>query len=621
MPINEDFLLRFAQDAIAAASSEHGIFASKENNDNYKRIWARDLSVTTLALLQHRQVSLLEAAKSGLKKLAQAANTKGQIPSNISIDGNGTIISKSFGGPVGRTDCGFWWIIAAVNVLKLHPDKAFEAEVLKVATKILELAESWEFNDKHLMYVPMSSNWADEYILEGYVLFDQLLRIWALELVANHWSIDQYQQKSNAIKLSIRYHFLREDVACTSILFTAAQQAASKEIPFIASFTPGEFITQKDGWSMALLLLLNIPGLVKRKWIIEQIEQVFKHHHEKGVPAFWPVITTADKEFSKLQSNHAFQFKNHPHYFHNGGIWPVVNAFIINALYTRGAKDLAQHLKFSLHTQLDANLAEYPFPEYFNAKTYIAEGVKNLCFSASAVLLTTFPNNTENSFLKFFPFGESEIKTNQSIQSTTIILAQAINYLQPSEKPLVLAIAGESGSGKTVTARGLQELYAAKGKKVIILHLDDYFKLPPAQNHQMRVKNFDWVGKEEVRLDLLQRHIYAIVHQQKATIDIPKMNWSTDSEESESIDIKNCDVLLIEGTYSLFLDGIHFKIFMEHSYHDTLKNRIQRNREPLSDFSQKILEKEHHIIKQQRALANMVIKTDYSLEVIKKMDA
>ena len=42
--------------------------------------------------------------------------------------------------------------------------------------------DAWEFNGKQLMYVPQGADWADEYLQHGYILFDQLLRIWALEL-------------------------------------------------------------------------------------------------------------------------------------------------------------------------------------------------------------------------------------------------------------------------------------------------------------------------------------------------------------------------------------------------------------------------------------------------------
>lgn len=601
-----------------ATSNKYGIFASQENNDNYKRIWARDLAITSLALLQSKEKSMLKAARNGLKLLASATAPNGQIPSNISIDNTGEITGKSFGGPVGRTDCGFWWIIAAINLLKDSPDTEFE-RLAKTKTKdILNLAETWEFNQKHLMYLPMSSNWADEYILEGYVLFDQLLRVWALELAANYWSNESYQEKANQIKMSIRFHFLLEDVEYKDALFTQSMLQQISSVPFISAFTPGEFNETRDAWSMSLLLLLNIPGLVKRKWIIEQFEQEFEAQNSNGIPAFWPTITEQDSAFSKLQNNHAYLFKNKPHHFHNGGIWPVVNAFVINALKVRGANALADAILNGNNALLSEHSNNYPFAEYFNSKDFHPGGIKNLCFSASAVILSHPIDSTQGGFLRFFPFGESELKASQSILSTTIILAQAINYLQPANSPIVLAIAGESGSGKTVTARGLQQLYKAKGKKVIILHLDDYFKLPPAQNHQKRLNDFEWVGKGEVRLDLLQKHIDLIASKVYSHLEIPKMNWSTDKEETELIDIENCDVLIIEGTYSLFFNNLTFRIFMEHSYHDTVKNRLQRNREPLSEYNQKILEKEHHIIKTQRDVANMIIKKDYSLEVVSK---
>jgi hypothetical protein len=48
--------------------------------------------------------------------------------------------------------------------------------------QMLTSFEAWEFNNKGLLYVPLSGNWADEYITDGYVLYDQLLRVWALKV-------------------------------------------------------------------------------------------------------------------------------------------------------------------------------------------------------------------------------------------------------------------------------------------------------------------------------------------------------------------------------------------------------------------------------------------------------
>ncbi|MDP4934884.1 MAG: hypothetical protein NWR30_09235, partial [Salibacteraceae bacterium] len=164
-----------------------------------------------------------------------------------------------------------------------------------------------------------------------------------------------------------------------------------------------------------------------------------------------------------------------------------------------------------------------------------------------------------------------------------------------------------------VTARALSKYLTHSGKNVITLHLDDYFKLPPAKNHEKRLADFEWIGPNEVRLDLLQKHIDCIAKKQKSTLEIPRMNWTTDKEESELVSTIKCDIILIEGTYSLMLERLDIAIFMEHSYLDTLENRLFRNREPLSEFSQKVLEREHEIIKKQKLKADIIINKNYTV--------
>src|SRR5574343_1072659 len=75
--------------------------------------------------------------------------------------------------------------------------------------KCLTLLESWEFNNRHLVYVPLSGNWADEYITDGYVLYDQLLRIWALRGVQHCAPTDMNAAKIAAIEAQVLLNFTR----------------------------------------------------------------------------------------------------------------------------------------------------------------------------------------------------------------------------------------------------------------------------------------------------------------------------------------------------------------------------------------------------------------------------
>src|SRR5512147_2318897 len=79
----------------------------------------------------------------------------------------------------------------------------------------------------------------------------------------------------------------------------------------------------------------------------------------------------------------------------------------------------------------------------------------------------------------------------------------------PRGDRVVIAVAGESGSGKSVTATALAGELATAGIVSILLHQDDYFLLPPRTNHEHRVQDLRNVGPHEVNLALLQSHVDA----------------------------------------------------------------------------------------------------------------
>jgi len=56
--------------------------------------------------------------------------------------------------------------------------------------------------------VPLSGNWADEYITDGYVLYDQLLRVWALKSYNHFAKSNTIAQKITAIIEQIEINFL-----------------------------------------------------------------------------------------------------------------------------------------------------------------------------------------------------------------------------------------------------------------------------------------------------------------------------------------------------------------------------------------------------------------------------
>ncbi|MFY7900220.1 MAG: glycoside hydrolase 100 family protein [Chitinophagaceae bacterium] len=583
--------------------------ASLEQSDNYNRVWSRDTAVGVLAIIASQQKSLFPAIANSLLALQKAANEQGQIPSNLVLNASSEVSKVSFGGPVGRTDASFWWIIATISFLKQQKDETLEKVAIEQVAKIFQLANAWEFNGKHLMYVPMSSNWADEYITNGYVLYDQLLRYWALELAGNYFDNNLWTKKAEQVKFAIKQHFLIEADLAGS-LFTGKQiadlQNWNVQHQFIASFTPGEIVNRYDGWSIALLLLLDIPNQKNKQIIIDLIQKTFDQYQCKGIPAFWPFITNAGIDYTRLQFNHHYRFKNEAGHFHNGGMWPVVNGFLILGLMAQQQHDIAEKHFMSLHKLLELNATTYPFAEYFDAIEGNPQGVKNLCYSASGYILgyEAVENNIDIDELFLFYKNSQKKIYHQVLQTAEQLLS---NISIANNQLTVITVAGESGCGKTTMSKALCELLHNKGCHVLVLHQDDYFKLPPQKNHQARVASFNHIGTSEVHLDLIDKHLQIIKNKEQTALRIPHMNWKIDEAETIEVDISTIQVVIVEGTYTTLLKGVDTRIFLTANYQQTKKNRLQRNRETVTDFIEKVLEKESVIIQSHAVNADIWI--------------
>lgn len=183
------------------------------------------------------------------------------------------------------------------------------------------------------------------------------------------------------------------------------------------------------------------------------------------------------------------------------------------------------------------------------------------------------------------------------------------DFFEGSEKK-VIAITGESGSGKSVTALSLQTALETAGISTLILHMDNYFHLPPKANHQARLQNRFEIGPDEVQLDLLATHIKAFRNRENS-IRMPVTNYQEDWFESVDLSMENCRVLLVEGTYVSKLPDLDLQIFMERNYLQTVLQRRERGRDKEDPFVEQVLEKEHRIIRPAIDKADIIIDLHY----------
>ncbi|RIK29756.1 MAG: uridine kinase [Anaerolineae bacterium] len=108
--------------------------------------------------------------------------------------------------------------------------------------------------------------------------------------------------------------------------------------------------------------------------------------------------------------------------------------------------------------------------------------------------------------------------------------------------PLVIGIAGGSGSGKTTVAESI--LSRVGRDRIAFLQHDSYYKdlsgLPPVQRAQI---NFD--HPDSLETDLLTQHIASL--RDGKPVSVPIYDFSTDRRTDKTFTVEPRNVILVEG--------------------------------------------------------------------------
>lgn len=176
----------------------------------------------------------------------------------------------------------------------------------------------------------------------------------------------------------------------------------------------------------------------------------------------------------------------------------------------------------------------------------------------------------------------------------------------------VVGIAGESGSGKSVTAASLARELGAQSCPTLVLHQDDFFLLPPRANHAARERDITRVGPGEVNLALLQS-LVAAFRAGSDGVDAQSVDYAADRFDTRRLDFSTVAVLVVEGTYVLDLDDLDLRIFLEATFVDTRDRRRARARDVDAPFVERVLAIEHEIIARQAARADLLIDRRFAI--------
>lgn len=195
------------------------------------------------------------------------------------------------------------------------------------------------------------------------------------------------------------------------------------------------------------------------------------------------------------------------------------------------------------------------------------------------------------------------------------IVSQLIENVNIKATRYSIAVAGESGSGKSETARAIVDEFLKHGIKSVVLAQDDYFYLPPKSNDIKRKEDPEWLGPhKEVNFSILENNLKDAIKGENE-ISKPLIDYNENSVEEIKISLTGIKVVIAEGTYTSLLKNVDTRIFIARNRLDTLDHRKKRNRgnEIHDSFTEEILITEHKIIAGHKYLADFVITKDYEV--------
>ncbi len=359
--------------------SPAGFLASPRERDNYRRVWTRDGIVTGLASLVASEPALCQTFRTTLCTLFDHQHPLGFMPSSVSSDGH-----ASYGGTVGRADNPSWSVIGLCLYVRYCSDFELVTRYRQHVERCLHVLDIWEYNGKHLVYVPQSGDWADEYHHHGYLLYDQLLRVWALRLGGHLFEREEWIKQSETITAVIRNNFWNDEHRTSYAPNLRHQLAGAPEDFWFAGFNPARIYHHFDLAANALALLLGIGDENQNRTVVDFVRSLIENY-EGIVPAFHPSVAATDWMMAELENNYAYGFRNHPDEFHNGGLWPVWNGVFAAGLSQVGEQELAIRLTKAIH---EANERDaWSFNECHHGATRKPIGVPFCTWSASGAVL------------------------------------------------------------------------------------------------------------------------------------------------------------------------------------------------------------------------------------------
>jgi len=195
-----------------------------------------------------------------------------------------------------------------------------------------------------------------------------------------------------------------------------------------------------------------------------------------------------------------------------------------------------------------------------------------------------------------------------------------LNYVLAQRKDkMVIAISGESGSGKSELTYLLAKLLRREKIFAKPLHTDNYYMTDPLKRKEWRISRGieNVVGYGEYDWAMIHKNIDDFKHSRRS--EMPCVDLVTEQVDQLITDFKTVDMLIVDGLYAIKAEGVDLKVFIELTYLETKEKHTKdsRGKEVMDEARWDILGQEHKMVQALKPLADLLINTDYQVVEVK----
>ena len=187
--------------------------------------------------------------------------------------------------------------------------------------------------------------------------------------------------------------------------------------------------------------------------------------------------------------------------------------------------------------------------------------------------------------------------------------------LQQKKDKFIVAISGESGSGKTELAHVIAKGLRMHGIFAKPMHIDNFYNTHPLKRRQLRseqgIENV--VGFNEYLWDDINRVIDDFKNGRVS--EMPCVDLVTEQVDKLTTDFNEVDMLIVDGLYAIKTERIDLRIFIELTYLETKEKHTKdaRGKEVMAEVRWATLAQEHKMVQSLKPKADLLISKDYDV--------